>query len=96
MKKWLAQGANPDDELSDAIVADDMDRVRLFAKTWRAHGFRDGEGNTPLINATRFGYVDVATYLIDHKADVNQADRDQLDTADVCGLDRQSGAGERS
>jgi quinoprotein dehydrogenase-associated probable ABC transporter substrate-binding protein len=75
MKKWLAQGANPNDELSDAIVADDMDRVRYLLGHGAQIDFRDGEGNTPLINATRFDYADVASYLIDHKADVKQADR---------------------
>ena len=29
-KKWLAEGANPDDELHDAIVADDVDRVNYL------------------------------------------------------------------
>lgn len=75
MKQSLARGANPNDELSNAIVADDMDRVRFLVQHGAQIDFRDGEGNTPLINATRFGYVDVATYLIDHKADVKQADR---------------------
>ena len=75
MKKSLAQGGNPNDELNDAIVADDMDRVRYLLKHGAQIDFRDGEGNTPLINATRFGYADVATYLVDHKADVKQADR---------------------
>ncbi len=75
MKKWLAQGANPNDELSDAIVADDMDRVRYLLRHGAQIDFRDGEGNTPLINATRFNYADVATYLIEHNADVKQADR---------------------
>jgi len=75
MKKWLAQGANPDDELGDAIVATDIERVRYLV----AHGahldVRDGEGNTPLINATRFTFIEAATYLAEHKADVNQGDR---------------------
>ena len=75
LKRWLAQGANPDNELGDAIVANDLDRVRYLL----AHGAhvdaRDGEGNTPLINATRFSFVDVATYLAEHKADVNLGDR---------------------
>jgi ankyrin repeat protein len=33
---------------------------------------KDGEGNTPLINAVRFGFVDLATVLLEHKADPNQ------------------------
>jgi quinoprotein dehydrogenase-associated probable ABC transporter substrate-binding protein len=75
MKKSLAQGASPDEELQDAVVANDLGRVRYL----EAHGARldstDGEGNTPLINAARFGFDDVAAELIRHKADVNLADR---------------------
>jgi quinoprotein dehydrogenase-associated probable ABC transporter substrate-binding protein len=75
LKKWLAQGAKPDDELADAIVANDIERVRYLV----AHGAhldaRDGEGNTALINATRFSFVEVATYLAGHKANVNLGDR---------------------
>jgi quinoprotein dehydrogenase-associated probable ABC transporter substrate-binding protein len=75
LKRSLAHGANADDELSNAIVADDLDRVRYVVQHGAQIDFRDGEGNTPLINATRFGYADVATFLVDHKADVKQADR---------------------
>jgi len=75
LKKWLAQGADPNDELSDAIVADDMDRVRYLTHHGANIESRDGEGNTPLINAARFGFIDVATYLIGQKADPNETDR---------------------
>ena len=75
LKKWLAEGANPDDELNDAVVADDVGRVGYLL----AHGahaeVQDGDGYTPLINAIRSGFVEVATYLVEHKADVNLADR---------------------
>jgi quinoprotein dehydrogenase-associated probable ABC transporter substrate-binding protein len=75
LKKWLAQGANPDDELNNAIVADDVDRVGYVL----AHGAhvdsQDGEGYTPLISAIRSGLVDVVTYLLGHKANSNLTDR---------------------
>jgi quinoprotein dehydrogenase-associated probable ABC transporter substrate-binding protein len=73
LKKWLAQGANPDNELADAIVAHDMDRVDYLLKHGAHLDSRDGDGNTPLVNAVRFGFVDVATVLVDHKADPNLA-----------------------
>jgi quinoprotein dehydrogenase-associated probable ABC transporter substrate-binding protein len=77
LKKWLAQGADPDSELNNAIVANDIDRVRYLV----GHGVhldaRDGEGYTALINATRFNFADIATCLADHKADVNLADHTQ-------------------
>jgi quinoprotein dehydrogenase-associated probable ABC transporter substrate-binding protein len=75
LQKWLAEGADPDNELLDAVVADDIDRVHYLL----AHGAHadaaDGEGLTALINATRFGFFDIAAYLADHKADVNLGDR---------------------
>ena len=74
LKKWLAQGANPDDELHNAVVAEDVARVG-FLLTHGAHiNALNGEGYTPLISATRSGFLAVATYLADHKADSNLAD----------------------
>jgi len=75
LKKWLAEGANPDDELNNAIVADDVDRVG-YLLAHGAHADRqDGDGYTPLISAVRSGFVGVATYLVEHKADANLTDR---------------------
>jgi quinoprotein dehydrogenase-associated probable ABC transporter substrate-binding protein len=75
LKKWLAQGANPDDELNNAIVANDVGRVG-YLLTHGAHAnSQDGDGYTPLISAIRSGYVAVATYLVDHQADPNLTDR---------------------
>lgn len=75
LKKWLADGANPDEELNNAIVANDVDRVN-YLLTHAAHSnSTDGEGFTPLISAVRFGFVPVAAAILDHKADVNLADR---------------------
>ncbi|HUX74705.1 MAG TPA: quinoprotein dehydrogenase-associated putative ABC transporter substrate-binding protein [Steroidobacteraceae bacterium] len=74
LKQWLAQGASPNHELDDAVIANDIDRVRYLLKVGARVGWRDGDGYTPLINAARFGFIDVARFLIDHKADVNQAD----------------------
>ena len=75
LKKWLAEGANPSDELSNAVVANDMDRVRYLV----AHGADlnavDGEGYPTLVSAARFGFTAVATYLVEHKADPNRSDQ---------------------
>jgi quinoprotein dehydrogenase-associated probable ABC transporter substrate-binding protein len=77
LKKWLAEGANPDNELNDAIVANDLDRVRYLLSHGAHPDARDGEGYTALINATRFGFIDVASFLADHKADANLSDNNQ-------------------
>jgi quinoprotein dehydrogenase-associated probable ABC transporter substrate-binding protein len=75
LKKWLAQGAKPDDELNGAIVANDVDRVAYLLTHGAQGNSYDGEGYTPLITAIRSGSVEVATYLIEHKADANLTDR---------------------
>ena len=74
MKKSLVQGANPDDELNAAVVADDVGRVGYLLAHGANAGVRDGDGYTPLITAIRARYLDVAAYLAAHKADVNLAD----------------------
>ena len=75
LKKSLAEGANPDDELGYAIVAGDTDRVGYLL----GHGAHidavDGEGYPPLVNAARLGFTAVATYLVEHKANPNVSDR---------------------
>jgi quinoprotein dehydrogenase-associated probable ABC transporter substrate-binding protein len=75
LKRWLAQGANPDDELSNAIVAGDIDRVRYLLGHGAHVDTLDGEGHPPLVNAARFGFVAVATCLVEHKANPNLSDR---------------------
>jgi quinoprotein dehydrogenase-associated probable ABC transporter substrate-binding protein len=75
LKRWLAEGSNPDDELVNAIVADDIDRVHYLV----GHGAHvdavDGEGHPALVSAARFGFIGVATYLVEHKANPNLSDR---------------------
>ncbi|MDP9083177.1 MAG: quinoprotein dehydrogenase-associated putative ABC transporter substrate-binding protein [Pseudomonadota bacterium] len=75
LKKWLAQGARPDDELNNAVVANDVDRVSYVLHHGAKANSRDGEGYTPLISAIRAGFVAVATYIVDHGGDANLPDR---------------------
>jgi quinoprotein dehydrogenase-associated probable ABC transporter substrate-binding protein len=74
MKKWLAEGANPDEELENAIVANDIDRVAFLLSHKAQVNSHDGDGFTPLISAIRFGFVPVAAYLADHRGDANLPD----------------------
>ncbi len=75
LKQWLANGANPDDELGNAIVAADLQRVGYLLDHGANPNVRFGDGYTALGNATRFGFDNVATYLAEHKADANLADQ---------------------
>src|SRR3984957_9856221 len=68
LKKWLAEGANPDDELNNAIVANDIDPVRYFVSPGAHVDAVDGEGHPALVNASRYGFKSVATFLVEHKA----------------------------
>jgi quinoprotein dehydrogenase-associated probable ABC transporter substrate-binding protein len=74
LQKSLAHGANPDEELDDAVTANDIDRVRYTLSHGAHVNSFNGDGNTALINATRFGFNGLATYLVEHKADTNLAD----------------------
>ena len=75
LKKSLAHGANPDEELQNAVTANDIERVRYLATHGAQLNSPDGEGYTPLINAARFGFDAVATCLLEYKADANLPDR---------------------
>lgn len=74
LKHWLADGADPNQELDDAIVAHDIVRVRYLAAHGADVNAPNGDGYTPLINATRFGYNKIAAYLAGHGADLDRAD----------------------
>lgn len=75
LKKSLAQGSKPDDELGYAIVAGDTDRVGYLLGHGAHIDAADGEGYPPLVNAARFGFTAVATYLVEHKANPDASDR---------------------
>ena len=75
LKKWLAEGARPDDELNNAVIADDLARVEYLLKHGAHVNVLDGDGYTPLINATRFGFANLTGYFVEHQADPNLADR---------------------
>ncbi len=74
LKAALAHGAKPLDELANAIVADDAERVRYLLAHGADVNARFLDGTTALTNATRFGFNDLVTVLIDGKADPNGTD----------------------
>jgi len=74
LKRALQQGADPVEELGNAIVADDAERVGYLLDHGADVNAKFGDGYTPLVNATRFGFDDLIPLLLQHKADVNIVD----------------------
>ena len=74
LKVALKQGADPVEELGNAIVADDAERVAWLLDHGADVNARFGDGYTALVNATRFGFDDLIPLLLQHKADVNIVD----------------------
>jgi quinoprotein dehydrogenase-associated probable ABC transporter substrate-binding protein len=74
LEQALAQGADANAELDNAIVAADLQRVRYLLDHGADANTRFNDGYTPLTNATRFGFTDIARYLAEHKADADRAD----------------------
>jgi quinoprotein dehydrogenase-associated probable ABC transporter substrate-binding protein len=75
LKKALAAGASADAELDNAIVADDAERVRYLLSNHANANAHFLDGYTPLTNAARFGFGELADMLLHARADANLADR---------------------
>jgi quinoprotein dehydrogenase-associated probable ABC transporter substrate-binding protein len=77
LNDWLAQGANVDTELNNAVLADDKVRVSyLLDKKHASLTNLDLQGETPLHHALQLRSTDMVAFLIARGADVNQRDRD--------------------
>jgi quinoprotein dehydrogenase-associated probable ABC transporter substrate-binding protein len=77
LDEWLAQGANVNAELNNAVMADDQARVSyLLEKKHASIGAEDPLGETPLHHALMQRSPAMVKFLIEHGADVNQRDHD--------------------
>jgi len=74
LKVALKNGADPNDELGNAIVARDAARTTWLLEHGADANRRFNEGSTPLVDATRFGFDDLIDTLVSHHADVDLAD----------------------
>ena len=74
---WLKHGAKVDDELNNAVIAGDQNRLGYLVEKKHANvEALDPQGYTPLLNAIRLGSPGMVKYLVDHHASVAHRDRD--------------------
>ena len=73
---WLADGADITQELSNALIANDLDRVKFLVGKGADVSQPDNQGWTPLISAARQRHDDMIKLLIELGADVNLAKSD--------------------
>jgi quinoprotein dehydrogenase-associated probable ABC transporter substrate-binding protein len=77
LNSWLAHGANVNEELNNAVVADDAVRVTyLLEKKHAAIDSQDLQGETPLHHALVRRLQPMIKLLLDHGASVGAKDRD--------------------
>ena len=73
---WLADGADITQELSNALIANDLDRVKFLVGKGADVNQPDNQGWTPLISAARQRHDDMINLLIELGADVSLAKSD--------------------
>jgi quinoprotein dehydrogenase-associated probable ABC transporter substrate-binding protein len=78
LEQRLAGCADPTQELSEAVIANDPERVTYLVKHGTDINKRDGQGYTPLTSAARQRYAQLIKVLLDLKADPNATDADKM------------------
>jgi quinoprotein dehydrogenase-associated probable ABC transporter substrate-binding protein len=75
--KWLKAGADVNDELHNAVLSADLERVKfLLGKKGADIDQKGDDGEAPLHVAVTNGDIEMVTLLLDRKADVNERDGD--------------------
>lgn len=76
LEAWLAEGADLNLELANAVNAHSEERVRLLLDKGADPNMRDNLGYAPIHNAARNRYASLVTLLAKRGADVNARDSD--------------------
>jgi ankyrin repeat protein len=74
VENWLAEGADITQELSNAVIANDLDRVKFLVSKGADVNKADSQGWTPLQSAARQRHDKMIALLIEFGADVNAGD----------------------
>jgi len=74
--QWLKDGADVNDELSDAVLSNDVDRVAYLIGKGADVNKLDLQGTPPLSTASRFGCIEMMDLLVSHGAKVDEQDSD--------------------
>ncbi len=78
VENWLAEGADPNQELSAAIIANDPERIKFLVEKGADLNKADKQGWLPIINAARQRRDNIVGLLIDLGADPNKHDADGM------------------
>lgn len=76
LEAWLAEGADLNVELANAVNAHSEERVRFLIDKGADVNVRDNQGYAPVHNAARNRYGSLVTLLVARGADVNARDSD--------------------
>ena len=74
LERWLAEGADPQQELSNALVANDHDRIMFLVGKGADVNKPDSNGWTPLTSAARQRHDKTIDLLVELGADPNKHD----------------------
>lgn len=77
VEQWLAQGADLNQEFSNAVLAVDVPRVKFLLSKGASINRLDLQGYAPLHTAVRGGDTQMVAFLLEHKADPNVRDEDR-------------------
>ncbi|MEZ5828176.1 MAG: quinoprotein dehydrogenase-associated putative ABC transporter substrate-binding protein [Hyphomicrobiales bacterium] len=78
LNEWLAEGADPQQELSNALIANDPERIKYLLSKGADVNKPDLQGWTPLTSAARQRHDQTIALLIELGADPNKADENGL------------------
>ena len=76
MKDWLAEGADPQAELSNAVIANAPERIAFLLQHGADINGRDNQGYAPLHHAARSRMSPMVNELVKLGADINARDGD--------------------